>query len=161
MKGFVSSGVLRVTPMQPKPLPPGMLPGLEVRGRDPDRRMRPLDRTRHDMARRQVEVLALVAGEQLVLEHRQDGVHRLAPDLAPDGRIEPEPLDDVGRGAAAGAELRPALRLSTSSVATFSAIMKGLWTRHQNDAEAEPHASSFAGSAPRGTCPGMSSGRSR
>jgi len=54
-------------------------------------------------------MLAVMARKEVLLEHLQDRAHRLAPDLAALGRVEAEPLDDIGRGAAAGAEFDPAV----------------------------------------------------
>src|SRR5258707_7066514 len=71
--------------------------------------MRALDRARHHVARRQVEVLALVAREMLVLEHAEDGFHRLPADIASNSGIEAQSLYHIGRGAAPGAELAAAV----------------------------------------------------
>src|SRR5262249_40446114 len=90
---------------------PRALERLEVRGRVPQRRMRTLDRPWDDLPRWQIEVLALVAGEVLALEHLHDGRERRAADLP---RIvgvsaEAESLDHIRGGPASGAELAAAV----------------------------------------------------
>ena len=50
----------------------------EIRRRNPQWRMRRLDRSRQHMACRQIEALSLVAGEMFVLEHLHHGFERFA-----------------------------------------------------------------------------------
>ena len=82
---------------------------IELRAGDPQRRVRLLHRLGHDHAQRHVEVLALVfAGA--VLEHRDDGAHRLLEDFALVLHVDAERLEFGDRGTFAHAEFGPAAR---------------------------------------------------
>ena len=106
----------------------GAFERFQVGSGEPQRRMRALDRPRHHLARRQVEMFALVAGEMLLLEHLHHRLERLATDLAAvlGIGVEAETFHHIGRRAAAGAEFAAAVGQHVQ-VATRSAIMNGLW----------------------------------
>ena len=117
----------------------GALERLQVGGGEPQRRMRALDRPRHHLARRQVEMLALVAGEMLLLEHLHHRLQRLATHLAAVFGIgvEAETFHDVGRRAASGAELAAAVGQHVQRRDALGDHERVV-ARHQDHREAEP-----------------------
>ena len=117
----------------------GALERLEIGRRIPQGRVRALDRPRHHLTGRQIEMGALVAGEMLQLEHLHHGLERLAPDLARVVRVgaEAEPLHHVRRRSAARAELAAAIAEHVERGDTLGDHERVV-TRHQDHREAQP-----------------------
>ena len=82
---------------------------LQLRAGDPERRVRLLQRLRHDHAQRDVPDLARVLAGP-VLEHRHDGADRFLEDLALVLHGDAERLELGDRGALAHAELAAPVR---------------------------------------------------
>ena len=85
----------------------GVLDRVELRARDPQRRVRLLQRLRHHGAQRKVEVLAVVL-PAVVPEHRQHAA-RLLPDVALVAEAQVERVQLGHRRAFAEAELDAAV----------------------------------------------------
>src|SRR5690242_3047279 len=98
-----------------------------------------LDRLRYHLPWWQIEMLAPVTREVLLLEHLYHGVEGLASDFAPMLRsgVEPEPFHHIGRGAASGAEFAPAVGQHVQRRHTLSNHERVV-ARQQDHGETEP-----------------------
>ena len=91
------------------------------------------------MARWQVVVLALEAGEDLVLhhaQHRLDAFLRLAATLL---GVATQPLDHIARGAAADAEIAAPIAQHVERADALGDVERVV-QRHEDDGEAEADA---------------------
>ena len=114
--------------------------GLAVRAGHPDRRVRLLDRLRHQVAARHLEVLALVARVGIHAEHVGRLLDALEPHLALLVDRNPEALDLLSRGRLSGAEVHPAVRDQVQRRDAFGDTRGVVVARgHHHDAGSEPN----------------------
>ena len=111
------------------------------RARDPQRRVRLLQRLRHDVARRHLQEAAVVAGEGLLDEHAGDRVERLLPLLPLRVAVDDEAAELGLRRRLTGAEVDPAVGDEVEggdALGDAGRVVEAL--RELHDAVAEPDA---------------------
>src|SRR5437867_814029 len=108
------------------------------RAREPHRRVGLLDRLRHHVARRHLEVLAVVPGVGTLREHERHLRGRLLPHRALLGGRDAEALELHARGGLAGAELDPPARDQVEHRDPLGDARRMIVAgRHEDDAVAE------------------------
>ena len=104
-----SGGTPMVKESSPRPLAAGELVAVRAGRRDPQRRVRLLERLRVHAARRDLEVAALPL-EDVARPRADDDVERLLPQVARVVRVDAEALQLLARRRASGAELEAPVR---------------------------------------------------